>query len=268
MRIITGFFYKHRIDGFNNTQCGEFGLSQRFGVHHDNFGSESVGPTAPRRSAILSIILSLSVWSAASLAFAQPPSVDLSAPGRARIPSGDSSGWWSPARAEFQARPTLLVMASANTQSSERSAASGAGASNPSKDETVCDTPASTISDSSSGNCRPGPVQVASLVRPSNGLAEVAASDSKAGSKTANAAPSPYSLIAQLKKMPSGELYPGLFLSTVQTESMLQEQSLAKSTVADEQGTHFKPLAEVNLGGQRFPIFLYSPSASGPTQGR
>ena len=159
-------------------------------------------------------------------------------------------------------------MASANTQSSERSAASGAGASNPSKDETVCDTPASTISDSSSGNCRPGPVQVASLVRPSNGLAEVAAFDSKAGSKTANAAPSPYSLIAQLKKMPSGELYPGLFLSTVQTESMLQEQSLAKSTVADEQGTHFKPLAEVNLGGQRFPIFLYSPSASGPTQGR
>src|ERR1700675_3519077 len=99
MSVISYLVRRPRVLGFTNMKYREFGCSRRLVECHSDSGTETFRRPSHSRSALLTIILSLSVLSAASIAIAQTLPRDVNELGTAPLPTEYSNGWWSPERA-------------------------------------------------------------------------------------------------------------------------------------------------------------------------
>jgi hypothetical protein len=260
MSVISYLVRRPRVLGFTNMTYREFGCSRRFVECHSDSGTETFRRPSHSRSALLTIILSLSVLSAASIAIAQTLPRDVNELGTAPLPTEYSNGWWSPERAESQTHPRLLVMASANIWTREPF-----GATNLPKTNTACNPRAAGISKHPDENCWVRPALLLSIYTHRMGIADVRDPNSGAGSATTRPESLNYSLIAKLNRLPTDDSFS--LVDSIETNHISWEQALADSTtITDESGGHFSPLLEIDFYRARFPILLYVPPMRDTTQ--
>jgi hypothetical protein len=263
MSAISYLLCKPRVLGFTNTKHNELGRSRRFVECHSDPCSETFRTPLHSRSALLTIILSLSVLSAASIAIAQPLLRDFNELEPALIPTENYSGWWSPELAESQAPPRLLVMASANIGTDEPF-----GPSNLSNSKTERDPRADGISKHPAENCTVEPALLPSIYTSATGIAAVRVLNTGAGTVVKGPWSFNYSLIAKLSRLPTDDFsLSGPLSDAIQPDRISWEQALADSTtITDERGGHFSPLLEIDFDRARFPILLYVPPMRDTTQ--
>ena len=254
MSAISYLLCKPYVLGFTNTKLNELGRSRRFVECHCDPCTETFRRPSHSRSALLTIILSLSVLSAASIAIAQTFTRDVNELGTAPLPTEYSNGWWSPERAESQTHPRLLVMANANIWTREPF-----GATNLPKTNTACNPRAAGVSKHPGENCWVRPALFPSIYTDRTGIADVRDPNSGAGTATTRPVSLNYSLIAKLNRLPTDDLFSlGSLFDSIQTNHTSWEQALADSTtLTDESVVHFSPLLEVDFDRARFPILLY-----------
>jgi hypothetical protein len=256
MSAISYLLCKLRVLGFTNTQHNELGRSRRF-VESRSDPCTKTFPRPPHsRSALLTIILSLSVLSAASIAIAQPLPRVFHELKSALIPTENYSGWWSPELAESQAPTRLLVMASANIGIGEPF-----GLSNLSNSQTECDSRAGGVSKHPSENCTVEPALLQSIYTSTTGIAGVRELSTGAGTMATGPWSFNYSLIAKLNRLPTEDVFlSGPLSDAIQPVRISWEQALANgTTLTDEAKVHFQPLLEFDFDRDRFPILFYVP---------
>jgi hypothetical protein len=257
MSAISYLLCKVRVLGFTDTKHNEIGRSRRFVECHSDPCPETLRRPWHSRGALLTIILSLSVLSAASIAIAQPLLRDFNEPDLAPIPTKNYSGWWSPELAENHTSPRLLVMASAKIGTGEPF-----GLSDLSNGNTECDPRADGISKHLAENCRVEPALLPSIYTSTKGIAGVRELNTGAGRVAMGPESFNYSLIAKLNLLPTDDcFFSGPPSDAIQPDRISWEQALANgTTLTDEAKMQFQPMLEVDFDRDRFPIFLFVPS--------
>jgi hypothetical protein len=263
MSAISFLLRKPYVLGFTNTKHNALRGIRRFvGCHSDPY-TETFHRPSYSRSALLTIILSLSILSASPIAIAQTLPRDANELATASLPTEYSNGWWSPERGESQTHPRLLVTASANIWTREPF-----GATNLPKANTACNPRVAGISKQPDENCGVRPAHLHNTCTPKASIAGVRDLSSGTGTVTGSPKSLNYSLIAERYRLPTDGLFSlGSLFDSIHTNHISWEQALSGSTtVTDESGVHFSPLLEVDVDRARFPILLYEPPISDMTQ--